>query len=51
MAKAIRIRQRDDETGWPVIYIERLWRAVRTWARKHGYEYASSYGIVGVAPT
>lgn len=31
--------------------IENIWSRVRRWARRNGYEYDGSYGVVGVAPT
>lgn len=31
--------------------VEDLWDLVRAWAAEQGYEYVSTYGVVGVAPT
>ena len=31
--------------------VEHIWYAARRWADQNGYEYKSSYGVIGVAPT
>ena len=31
--------------------IEHVWHSARRYAKLHGYEYVSSYGVIGVAPT
>jgi hypothetical protein len=31
--------------------VEHIWHSARRWAARHGYQYTSSYGVVGVAPT
>ncbi len=33
------------------IPVEEVWKRVRRWAKRHGHEYVSTYGVVGVAPT
>ena len=38
-----------DEGRW-IAKIEHVWHSVRRWAKKHGYEYTSSYGVIGVGP-
>ena len=42
---------RDAETGQSIAKIEHLWRAVRAWAKREGYVYDGSYGVVGVGAT
>jgi hypothetical protein len=42
---------RDNGDGTITVPIENVWRRVRRWARRHGYEYDASYGVVGIAPT
>lgn len=37
--------------GSMTIALENIWRRVRRFAQRHGYEYVSSYGVVGVAAT
>lgn len=41
----------DEESGIMTMPIENIWERVRRWARRNGYEYVSSYGVVGVAAT
>jgi hypothetical protein len=31
--------------------VEHIWQSARRYAKQHGYQYTSSYGVVGVAPT
>jgi hypothetical protein len=31
--------------------VEHVWHSVRRWAKQHGYQYTSSYGVIDVAPT
>lgn len=38
-------RQRDGRCS---AKMEELWQGVRAWAQRHGFEYADSYGVVGV---
>jgi hypothetical protein len=37
--------------GRYVAKLEHVWHAARRYAKRHGYAYTSSYGVVGVAPT
>ena len=39
------------ESGRMIAKIEHIWHSARRYARQHGYEYTSSYGVIGVAPT
>ena len=39
------------ESGRMLAKMEHLWQAARRWAKQNGYEYTSTYGVVGVAPT
>ena len=32
------------------IKIEEIWKRVRRWAKRHGHEWVSTYGVVNVAP-
>ena len=41
----------ENEDGTITTPIENIWRRVRQWAQRHGYEYNSAYGVVGVAAT
>lgn len=34
-----------------VAKIEHIWHAARRYAKMHDYEYTSSFGVIGVAPT
>lgn len=40
-----------NEDGTVTVPIENIWQRVRRWARRNGYEWNGSYGVVGVAPT
>jgi hypothetical protein len=31
--------------------IEHIWQSARRYAKANGYQYVSSYGVIGVAPT
>jgi hypothetical protein len=31
--------------------VEHIWHSARRWAKKNGYQYTSSYGVIGVATT
>lgn len=37
--------------GQMIAKVEHIWHSARRWATRHGYQYTSSYGVVGVAPT
>lgn len=39
------------EDGRIALPIEDIWRRVRRWARRNGFKYDSSYGVIGVAAT
>lgn len=39
-----------DEGRW-IAKVEHVWHSVRRWAKQLGYEYTSSYGVIGVGPT
>lgn len=41
----------ENDDGTITVPIENIWQRVRRWARRNGYEYQSSYGVVGVGPT
>ncbi len=41
----------DDEMGVITVPIENIWTRVRAWARRNGYAFDPTYGVVGVAPT
>lgn len=38
------------ESGY-IAKIEHIWHSARRYAKLHGFEYTSSYGVIGVAPT
>lgn len=31
--------------------LEHVWHSARRYAKRHGHQYTSSYGVIGVAPT
>lgn len=37
--------------GQFIAKLEHVWHSARRYAKRHGYQYTSSYGVVGVAPT
>jgi hypothetical protein len=37
--------------GRMIAKVEHIWHSVRRWAKQNGYQYTSSYGVIGVAPT
>ena len=37
--------------GHMIAKVEHIWHSARRWAIRHGYQYTSTYGVVGVAPT
>lgn len=39
------------ESGRMLAKMENIWQAARRWAQLNGYEYTSTYGVIGVAPT
>lgn len=39
------------DDGTVSVPIENIWGRVRRWARRNGYQYVSTYGVVGVGPT
>jgi hypothetical protein len=39
------------ESGQMLAKMEHIWHAARRWAQQNGYEYTSTYGVIGVAPT
>jgi hypothetical protein len=39
------------ESGRMIAKMEHIWHAARRYAKQHGYEYTSSYGVIGIAPT
>jgi len=39
------------ESGRLLAKMEHIWQAARRWAQQNGYEYTSTYGVIGVAPT
>ena len=39
------------EGGEAVAKVEHVWHAARRYALRHGHQYTSSFGVVGVAPT
>lgn len=41
----------EEDDGTVTVPIENICTRVRRWAKRHGYEYNSSYGVVGVAAT
>jgi hypothetical protein len=41
----------DNRDGTVTVPIENIWTRVRRWARRNGYEYNPTYGVVGIAPT
>lgn len=40
-----------NDDGTITVPIEDIWRRVRLWARRHGYTWNESYGVVGIAAT
>ena len=40
-----------EEDGTITVPLENIWTRVRRWAKRNGYEYNASYGVVGVAAT
>lgn len=40
-----------NEGGTMVSKVEHIWHSARRYANQHGYQYDSSYGVIGVAPT
>lgn len=37
--------------GRMIAKVEHVWHSVRRWAKQHGYQFTSSYGVIGIAPT
>lgn len=37
--------------GRMIAKVEHIWHSARRYAKQNGYQYTSSYGVVGVAPT
>jgi hypothetical protein len=37
--------------GHLVAKVEHIWHSARRWAKRHGYQYTSSYRVIGIAPT
>lgn len=37
--------------GRMIAKVEHIWHSVRRWAKRNGYHYTSSFGVVEVAPT
>lgn len=42
---------KQSDAGRTIAKMEHIWHSVRRWARSNGYEYTSSYGVIGVGPT
>jgi hypothetical protein len=40
-----------DAEGRMLAKIEHVWHSARRWAKQKGHQYASSYGVIGAAPT
>lgn len=38
------------ESGY-IAKIEHVWYSARRWAKRHGYAYENSYGVINIAPT
>ena len=39
------------QDGRFIAKMEHIWFAAERYAKRHGYQYNSTYGVVGVAPT
>ena len=39
------------EDGRFIAKLEHVWHAARRYAKRHGYKYDDSYGVINIAPT